>query len=128
MTNCNSNISVNETFIVSSTPVTPVLPCSAVTTDYIYSCDDILMVDFSANTINPHVDIVPNSDNELSLGTPSFRFREINTYSGTSTHWFSTNSVTTPNLDLGLDSLNNSRIITADNSIIQNDTLNGGQF
>ncbi len=128
MNNCNSNISVNETFIVSSTPIIPVVSCITVTTDYIYSCDDILMVDFSANTINPHVDIVPNSDNELSLGTPSFRFREINTYSGTSTYWVSTNSVTTPNLDLGLDSLNNSRIITADNSIIENDILNGGQF
>lgn len=128
MNNCNSNISINETFIVSSTPVTPVLPCSAVTTDTIYSCDDILMVDFSANTINPHVDIIPNNDNELSLGTPSFRFREINTYSGTSTYWVSTNSVTTPNLNLGLDSLNNNRLITANNSIIQDDILNGGTF
>ena len=128
MNNCNSNISINETFIVSSTPIIPVLPCSAVTTDHIYSCDDNLMVDFSNNTINPHVDIVPNDDNSLSLGTPSYRFREINTYSGTSTYWIATTSVTTPMLDLELDSLGNNRQITADNSVIQNDILNGGNY
>ena len=33
-----------------------------------------------------------------------------------------------PMLDLGLDSSGNTRQITADNSIIQDDDLNGGNF
>ena len=73
-------------------------------------------------------DFTPTIDGNHNLGTPIKRFRDINTISGTSTVWTSTSSVITPNLDLGLDSLSNPRIITANNSIIQNDILNGGQF
>jgi hypothetical protein len=36
--------------------------------------------------------------------------------------------VISPELDLGNDSLGNPRIINADNSVIQNDILNGGSF
>ena len=60
--------------------------------------------------------------------TPSFRFRNINTISGTSTVWTSTDRVITPNLDLGLDSSGNTRTITANNSIIQDDCLLGGTY
>jgi hypothetical protein len=56
------------------------------------------------------------------------RFRSINTVSGGSTVWTSTYSVNTPNLDLGLDSSGNTRIITADSSVIQDDLLFGGTF
>ena len=73
-------------------------------------------------------DINPTTDNTVNLGTPIKRFRDINTVSGTSTVWTSTTSVITPLLDLGLDSSGNTRQITADNSIIQNDILNGGNF
>jgi hypothetical protein len=78
--------------------------------------------------ITLHNDITPSIDNTINIGTQLKRFRDINTVSGTTTVWTATTSVYTPNLDLGLDSLGNSRVITANNSVIQNDTLNGGTF
>jgi hypothetical protein len=83
---------------------------------------------YGCSPITLHDDIVPNTDGNLNLGTAVKRFRDINTISGTSTVWTSTTKVITPNLDLGLDSSGNTRIITADNSIIQNDILNGGSY
>lgn len=77
---------------------------------------------------NSNNTILPTSDNIVELGSPSRRFRNINTVSGTSTVWTSTNRVITPNLDLGLDSLGNQRTITANNSVIQNDILVGGSY
>ena len=71
---------------------------------------------------------IPTSDGTKVLGTSGRRWREVNTVSGTSTVWTSTISVSTPNLDLGLDSLSNTRIITADNSIIQDDCLDAGDY
>jgi hypothetical protein len=84
----------------------------------IYGCSDITL----------HNDIIPNVDATVNLGTTLKRFRDINTVSGTSTVWISTISVTTPMLDLGLDSLGNSRIITADSSIIRYDILDDGTY
>lgn len=122
------NINVNKTFIISSTPVTPILPCSAYTTNLIFSCDGSKTVTFSGNTITPYKDIIPQNNGEINIGSPVRRFRDINTISGTSTVWTSTNQVVTPNLNLGLDSQGNLRIITANNSIIQQDILNGGNY
>lgn len=78
--------------------------------------------------ITLHGDIIPITDNTINLGTPLKRFRNINTVSGTTTVWTATTSIYTPELDLGIDSLGNQRKITANNSVIQNDTLNGGIF
>jgi hypothetical protein len=78
--------------------------------------------------ITLHGDIIPVTDNTINLGTPIRRFRDINTVSGATTVWTSTIKVYTPELDLGVDSLGNQRKITANNSVIQNDTLNGGIF
>jgi len=78
--------------------------------------------------ITLHGDITPVTDNTINFGTPIKRFRDINTVSGTTTVWSATTRVYTPELDLGLDSLGNSRIITANNSVIQDDILNGGTF
>jgi hypothetical protein len=129
MENCSQgNISLNKTFIISSTPVTPVLPCSAYTTNLLFSCDGSKTFTFSGNTITPYKDIVPENDGQINIGTPIRRFRDINTISGTSTVWTSTNEVITPNLNLGVDSQGDLRIITANNSIIQQDTLNGGFY
>ena len=72
--------------------------------------------------------LVPYLDAQSDIGTPLKRFRQINTVSGTSTVWSATTKIYTPQVDLGLDSLSESRIITADNSIIQNDILLGGTF
>lgn len=73
-------------------------------------------------------DIVPSPNETINLGTGSRRFRSINTLSGTSSYWTSTVKVITPELDLGLDSSGNTRTITADNSVIQDDVLNGGDY
>jgi signal peptidase I len=73
-------------------------------------------------------DILPTNDSISNIGSQLKRFRDINTISGTSTVWTSTIKVITPTLDLGLDSNNESRVINANNSIIQNDVLIGGSF
>lgn len=84
---------------------------------------------FSCNTgITLNNDIIPNTDNSINLGTQITRFREINTVSGTSTIWSATTRIYTPEVDLGLDGLGNSRKIDANNSIIQNDILLGGSY
>ena len=72
--------------------------------------------------------VEPVSDDTKTLGTPSRRWRQINTVSGSSTVWTSTSRVITPRLELGLDSNSEDRTITADNSIIQDDFLNGGTY
>jgi hypothetical protein len=73
-------------------------------------------------------DIIPTNDGTSNIGSQSKRFRNINTISGTSSVWTSTSKIITPEINLGLDILGNQRIITADNSIIQEDVLNGGTF
>lgn len=84
---------------------------------------------YSCNTgITLHNDIIPEPDNSVNLGSPVRRFRDINTVSGTTSYWVTTVKVISPELDLGNDSLGNPRIITANNSVIQNDTLNGGNY
>jgi len=83
---------------------------------------------FGCSPITIHQDLEPVTDNFINLGTPIKRFRDINTVSGTSTTWTSTTNVITPNLELGLDSSGNTRTITANNSIIQDDCLLGGTY
>jgi hypothetical protein len=73
-------------------------------------------------------DIIPQNDDETKLGTGLKRFRELNAYSGNTTIWSSTVKITTPSLELGVDSSGNTRTITANNSIIKDDTLLGGTF
>ncbi len=84
---------------------------------------------FACNSgVTIHSDITPVSDGTINLGTPIKRYRDINTVSGTTTVWSATTIIYTPDLDLGLDGDGNSRIINANNSIIQNDLLNGGIY
>ena len=73
-------------------------------------------------------DILPINDGISNIGTPLKRFRDINTLSGTSSVWTSSNRVITPEVDLGLDVNNEIRILNADNSILQYDILNGGNY
>jgi hypothetical protein len=87
---------------------------------------ELLGCDLSGITLSS--DITPNIDNTINLGTTIKRFREINTVSGTSTIWSATTRIYTPEVNLGLDSSGNTRIITADSSVIQNDELFGGTF
>jgi len=90
---------------------------------------------YGCSPITVHTDIEPNTDNTINLGTPVKRFRSLNSYSGKTTIWevgsqtrITSNKVETPELDLGLDSSGNTRSVTADNSIIQDDILKGGTF
>jgi hypothetical protein len=125
---CTGKGFINKTFIISSTPVVPVIPCSAYTTNLIFSCDGSKTFTFDGTTITPHKDIIPISDGVINIGTQVKRFRDVNTISGTSTVWTSTNVVNTPNLNLGVDSDGNQRIITANNSVIVDDILFGGTY
>jgi len=102
---------------------------STIYTHRIEPCDSNSGVTISnIVTLYPNGNITPLNDNVNILGSQINRFRDINTISGTSTVWTSTNQVITPNLNLGMDNLGNDRNITADNSIIQNDVLNGGNY
>jgi len=78
--------------------------------------------------ITLHDELIPSVDNSLSVGTPLKRFREINALSGRTTVFTATTRVTTPILDLGFDSSGNTRIITANNSVVQDDILFGGGY
>ena len=87
--------------------------------DVLSACTDEITI--ASNT-------VPIQDDLINFGSPVRRFRNVNTVSGTSTVWTATGVVYTPVLDLGMDSSGNTRQITANNSIIQDDVLNGGNY
>jgi hypothetical protein len=117
MSTCNNNGEIIKTYIVEDTTV--VTACT-ITVDLIDSC--------SLTGITLSDSLIPDVDNTINLGTPLRRFRDVNTISGTSTVWTSTGIIYTPILDLGIDSSGDTRQITADNSIIQDDLLNGGNW
>lgn len=122
---------INETFIIEPENLsgsTIVSACTAVFTNTIISCSGDSQINLSTGVVNFNTNIEPLTDNNIDLGSTPKRFRNISTVSGTSTVWTSTIKVTTPTLDLGLDSQGNSRQITANNSIIQDDSLLGGTY
>lgn len=122
---------INETFIIEPLELsggTIVSACTAVFTNVVISCSGDSQINLFSGLTEFNTTLVPENDATIDVGIPIKRFRDINTVSGTSSVWTSTVSVTTPMLDLGNDSLGNSRQITANNSIIQNDTLLGGTY
>ena len=119
---CTENININNNIVNADGSIlfnSSISACTAINTSNLIGCDV---------EINLHTDLVPISADTINLGTPIRRFRDINTFSGTSSVWTSTQEVITPNLNLGLDLSGNTRIITAENSIIQQDILSGGNF
>jgi hypothetical protein len=76
--------------------------------------------------------IVPDLDGDVDLGTPTKRFRQINTLSGDSSYWKSTTisatTISATTINLGLDSSSNTRILNANTSILKNDCLEGGLY
>jgi hypothetical protein len=138
MSECGAEIT--KYYIVQPEPVTSgqtvqgdlivngdIFNCSGTTfTDYIDPCSTGVTIsnNFSVTTN----EIIPTSDNTKTLGTTSRRWRDVNTVSGTSTVWSSTSKIITPRIELGMDTSGNTRTITANNSIIQNDCLNGGTY
>lgn len=118
---CTDNVNLNDTIFYNSGEVFfngVITACTGVHTSNIYGCSPITI----------HNDLLPVTDGDLDLGSTTKRFRDVNTISGTSTVWAVTNKIITPEIDLGLDSLGNNRVINANNSVIQNDILNGGVF
>lgn len=102
--------------------------CSGITyTNDIEPCDPLSGVTISSGITVYSTEILPLTDNQINLGSNSKRFRNINTVSGNSSVWTST-YINTTELNLGLDSSGNTRTITADNSVIQDDILNGGGY
>ncbi len=126
------NYDVNETFIIEAFSMSGGVPtftaCTAVFTNSIISCSSNSQINLYSGITEFNTNLVPENDATIDVGIPTKRFRNINTVSGTSTVWTSTIKVTTPTLDLGNDSQGNLRQITADNSIIQDDFLNGGIY
>lgn len=110
--------------IGGSVPFNPIFK-SGLTVEDRFVVDDVYAL---STGITVHNDVKPIDDGTIDLGIPIKRFRDINTISGTTTYWTATYRVRTPRLDLGVDSLGNPREITADNSIIENDILNGGIY
>jgi len=130
---CISNSSdINQTFIIEPLVMTADTPtisaCTAVYTDLVISCSGDSEIHLSSGETIFNTSINPIIDATIDVGIPARRFRDINTVSGTSSVWTSTIKVNTPMLDLGLDSQSNLRQITANNSIIEDDFLNGGNF
>lgn len=122
---------INETFIIEPAELTGntvVSACTAVFTNTVISCSGDSQINLFSGLTEFNTTLVPEIDATIDVGLPMRRFRDINTVSGTSSVWNSTVSVTTPMLDLGNDSQGNLRQITANNSVIQNDTLLGGTY
>jgi len=122
---------INETFIIEpegNSGSTIISACTAVFTNSVISCSGDSQINLSTGVIEIDSNLEPNVDANLDLGSSVRRFRNISTVSGTSTVWTSTIKVTTPTLDLGIDSQGNVRQITANNSIIQDDSLLGGTY
>lgn len=130
---CVNNFSdINETFIIEPMFMTGEsatwTACTGVYTNMLVSCDGDAYINLSTGETRFNTSIVPVNDGDIDLGSVTKRFRDINTISGTTTVWTSSVSLTTPNLILGIDSEGENRIITANNSIIQNDILSGGNY
>lgn len=116
---CGVNGEIIKTYVIDTIPDV-FSACTIITTDELNSC--------SLTGITLTDSILPTPDSSIDLGSPIRRFRDINTVSGTTTVWTATERVITPQINLGLDLSGNTRIITADNSIIQDDILLGGDY
>lgn len=126
-------LTINKIFIIepiSFTGGTPTISaCTSVYTNEIASCsgDTEILLTSGATVFNTN--LVPVNDGTLSVGVSGTRrFREINSISGTTSVWVAQTRVEAPILSLGLDSSGNTRQITADNSIVEDDILFGGDY
>jgi hypothetical protein len=129
---CNSNPkNINKTFIVervdNDEDLIQISACTATYTNKIHSCYDDTEIILSGDVIT-NKNILPTEDNTFTIGSSNLRFRKINSVEGEVTVFKVTSSIETPSLDLGYDNNGEHRIITANNSIIQDDILSGGTF
>ena len=126
--NIIGNIQTDYNLIANGISSNNISACTAVNTNTIVSCSGDSIINLSSGYTQFNTDITPKIDASIDIGTTIKRFRNVNTVSGMSSVWTSTIKVNTPTLDLGLDSQNNLRQITANNSVIQNDILLGGNY
>lgn len=130
---CTNNTSnINKTFIIEPLSLTGGSPtltaCTVVYTNKVESCSGDTEILLTSGSTVFNTDLVPVTDGTVAVGRAGRRFRELNSVSGTTSVWVATTRVETPLLDLGLDSSGNTRQITANNSIIQDDILFGGGY
>ena len=127
---CKGNSpNINKTFIIEPGEDNPIVSaCTFVYTNEVISCSGDTSIKLTEDSAIFNNDILPEIDNTIDIGKPSVRFRNLNSFSGNTSYWTSTIEVETPLLRLGFDDLNNERNINANNSIIQDDVLNGGTY
>lgn len=133
MSCANTSGNINKTFIIESPDVisgsTDVFSaCTTLYTNKVESCSGNTEILLTSGATVFNTDLVPVNPDTVSVGQPTRRFRELNAVSGTVSVWSATTRVHTPELHLGLDSSGNTRTITANNSVIQNDCLFGGTY
>lgn len=124
---CKGNI--NQTYIIedSGGDLPIISACTKVSTNHLVSCNTDAEINLNGDEIIINKNLIPTNDGVIDLGVTTNRFRGINTISGSTTYWSST-TFTTNSIDLGLDTSNEPRVITADNILISNDILNGGIY
>ena len=132
MSYINNPPNINETFIIEQVEFTGstdvISACTAVYTTEVISCVSDTSILLAPDELIINKTLLPIADATIDAGTPVYRFRNINTVSGTSTVWSSSEKVITPVLDLGYDSQGFHRVLTANSSILQSDVLNGGDY
>lgn len=120
------NLSTYINYFVNLTAAT------SISTNLLKSLSGNSQIELLSNEITVNTNLNPKTDNTTDLGTPIKRFRQLNTFSGNSTYWYSQTAMiptlTAYTVDLGNDAQNDHRILTADSSILVNDGLRGGTY
>lgn len=132
----NNLPNINETFIIEpvaeSGGTSIISACTGFFTNLIISCDADTQIGLDVGEITINQPLVPVVDGVTDLGLPLKRFRQLNTVSGSSTYWATTNaninSLTVSTIDLGYDTDGNHRILTADSSVLNLDILKAGNY
>ena len=79
MSYLNNPPNINETFIIESTELTPTITaCTGVYTNEVISCDSDTSILLTPDELLINKSILPKVDATIDAGTPTFRFREIN--------------------------------------------------
>ena len=79
MSYLNNPPNITETFIIESTELTPTITaCTGVYTNEIISCESDTSILLTPDELIINKSILPEVDATIDAGTPTFRFREIN--------------------------------------------------
>lgn len=79
MSYLNNPPNITETFIIESTELTPTITaCTGVYTNELISCDSDTNISLTLDDILINKSLLPKIDATIDAGTPTFRFREIN--------------------------------------------------